>query len=140
MAKIEIRSAYSPRTAVKLICPEPGRTKQAFKDECDVNKILARFQKTGVLDFVEKRQPQFGDVTGLDFQNAMNTVTEAQEMFDELPSKVRNRFDNDPAQLLDFLSDPANAGEAAKLGLIEMAEEEEVPKPAEPAPESPEAA
>lgn len=144
MSKVEIRSAYSPRKAVVLKCEGPGRTKQAMKDECDINLILARFQKTGVLDFVETRQAQFGDVTGLDFQTAMNTVTEAQAMFDDLPAKVRARFDNDPVQLLDFLNDPANDEEAIKLGLLEAAkadpDPEKLPKPTESAPEPPAAA
>ena len=121
MSTVKIRSAYTPRTAVKLICQGEGRTKQAHKDECDVNLIMARFQKTGVLEFTEKRSPQYGDVTGVDFQEAMRTVTEAQEMFDELPSKVRNRFGNDPAAMLDFISDPINDEEAVKLGLLEAA-------------------
>lgn len=140
MVAPKIRSAYSPRVRVTLDCPEAGRTKQAMKDECDVNKILARFQRTGVLDFVETRQAQYGDVTGIEFRESMQKVAEATEMFDALPAKVRKHFDHDPAAFLDFVSDPANEEEAIKLGLLEAAKDEPdpaklPPKPVEPAPE-----
>ena len=39
-------------------------------------------------------------------------------MFDNLPSDVRNRFNNNPAQLLDFVADPENKEEAIELGLL----------------------
>jgi len=34
-----------------------------------------------------------------------------------LPSDVRKRFSNDPAELIDFLADKKNDEEAIKLGL-----------------------
>lgn len=129
--KMPFRTAYGPKDRVKLVCPEEGRTKQAHKSECEINNILARYQRTGVLEFVNQRQGQYGDVTGVDYQQAMNLVAEARETFAELPSKVRNRFDNDPAAYLDFVSDPENTEEMIKLGLLERAEtaEDEPAKP-----------
>ncbi|AXH74790.1 MAG: internal scaffolding protein [Microviridae sp.] len=114
------RSAYGPRYRVSLTCPELpyGRTKQSFKDECDINTILSKFQRTGLLDFVEKRQPQYGDVTGIEFQTALQQVIDANALFADLPSKWRKRFHNDPAEFLDFVDDPANREEAIALGLI----------------------
>ena len=116
-----IRTAYGPHIHSTLVCPEQpfGRTKQSFKDETDLNWIMARFQKTGVIDFVNKRSPQFGDVTGIEFQAAMQLVIDAEAMFADLPSKVRDRFGNDPQNLLHFLEDPANRSEAQLLGLID---------------------
>jgi hypothetical protein len=40
-------------------------------------------------------------------------------LFEDLPAEVRFRFDNKPAELLKFMSDPANADEAIDLGLFE---------------------
>ena len=37
----------SPRNPV--VFPEQGRTKQAFKDECDINNIMRRFETSGAL-------------------------------------------------------------------------------------------
>lgn len=38
-------------------------------------------------------------------------------MFDTLPSKLRLRFGNDPAEFLSFVEDPANDQEMIDLGL-----------------------
>jgi len=35
-----------------------------------------------------------------------------------LPSKIRDRFGNDPSQLLSFLADSSNKDEAISLGLV----------------------
>ncbi len=112
-----IRHAYGPKQRQQIHFPEQGRTKQAMQAECDINNIMAKFQKTGVIDFVNKHSPQFGDATGIEFQDAMEKVAKSREMFAELPSKVRKRFDNDPAQFLDFVNDPENEAEARVLGL-----------------------
>lgn len=118
-----IRSAYSPKTPVRLKNFGQTKTKQGHKAETDINTIMAKFQKTGMIDFVNKHEPQYGDVTAIDFQNSMESVAKAKEMFADLPSKVRDRFNNDPAELLDFLDDPDNREEAVLLGLVEPQKE-----------------
>lgn len=123
-----IRSAYDgSRVPVAVEFSGPGKTKQSFKAEADINNIMAKYQKTGLLEAVNKIQPQYGDVVGLDFQTAMEQINLAQSMFDELPSTVRKRFRNDPADFVDFVSDPANADEAERLGLIKRPEPVEKP-------------
>lgn len=112
-----ILSAYGPHLRVPLACLDASRTKQSFSDETNINNIMANFIKTGLLEYVNKHEPQYGDVSGLDFQTAMNTVALGREMFDELPASIRERFSNDPARFLDFVDDPANDEEAIKLGI-----------------------
>lgn len=92
-------------------------TKKSFQDECDINKIMARFQKTGALDHYARHAPQYGDTTGVDYLDALNVVANANTMFEELPSSVRERFENDPAQFLDFVQDSKNSDEMVELGL-----------------------
>lgn len=101
-----------------LTFSKPSRTKQSFKDECDINVIMAQYQQTGVIDFVTKHPPQFIDVTGADFDSAAYTVAAAQSMFNDLPSSIRARFDNNPALFLDFVHDESNRAEAQALGLL----------------------
>ena len=117
-----IRSRYSERTRVPTIIDTPSRTHQEFKDECDVNNIVSNYAKTGFLvdpTTPVSRVPQFGDFTAIpSFQEAQNALIEAQDAFDALPSNVRKRFSNNPAELMSFLEDPANAEEAEKLGLV----------------------
>lgn len=113
-----VRHAYSYREPVILESSGVSKTKQSFKDECDINRIMARYAATGTLDFVNKREAQFMDVSEIDFQNAMEVVTQSRQAFMTLPAVVRNRFNNDPGQLLGFLGDESNLEEAIKLGLI----------------------
>lgn len=120
-------TAYGPKVKVMETFPADGRTKQSFKDECDINQIMARYQTTGVLDFVAKHQAQYGDCTGIEFQQGLDIIRQAREMFADLPSKLRARFSNDPGEFLDFVQDPANLEEAAQLGLLKPKAEEATP-------------
>jgi len=101
----------------------PSLTRQEFKDECDLQKILARFSASPeglealqkARGFVESR---FEDVSGfVDFRTALEQVKRADEAFMQLPAAVRTRFDNDPALFLDFVDDPKNVDELVQMGL-----------------------
>lgn len=112
-------SSYSTKIKVDITFPvDEDRTKQSFKAEADINHIMARYQRTGVLDFAQKHEPQYGDVTGLDFEVGMQAIARAKAMFADLPSSVRARFDNNPAEFLDFVQDERNRDEARAMGLL----------------------
>jgi len=113
------RHAYSPQLRVPAPAGGKPRTMQQFKDEADVNVIMARYMRTGVLpEDIDAGARQYLDATGYDFQEAQNLIAGAASLFEQLPSKIRNRVDNDPAKLLAFLHDPNNRAEAEALGLI----------------------
>jgi phage internal scaffolding protein len=102
----------------KLVFTGPSRTKQSFRDECDINNILRQFNVTGQLP-LGSVQPQYGDFSGItDYQSALNAVMAAQDSFLALPAKVRARFDNDPAYFVEFASNEANKDEMRALGLL----------------------
>lgn len=104
-----------------LACEEPSLAQQHFKEECDINTILERFNITGMLPQVPL-SPRYGDFTGIgDYHTALNRVIAAQDEFEALPAQIRARFDNDPANLIEFLNDEANRPEAEELGLVEKA-------------------
>ena len=103
---------------VMFACVGESRTEQAHRDEVDINKIVARYQRTGVLP-VRSGVAQFGDFSQIgDYHEALDQVMVAERMFHELPSGVRRRFANDPGKLIQFLSDPGNLAEAVSLGLV----------------------
>lgn len=130
----KFRTAYGPKLQLQHITPPgEGRAKQSFKEECDINHIMARYQRTGVLDFAARREPQYGDCTGLEFQAGMELVAKAKAMFEELPSSLRARFENEPARFLDFVNNPRNREEAQELGLLKPKAEEATPLPPPPA-------
>lgn len=117
-----IRDAYS-RLRVPISFPETGRTKQEFKDDCDINIIMARFLLSGEIPNVHEAYPQYADATGADFQEAMNFVAGANSMFQQMPSAIRNRFNNDPGAFIDFCSDEKNREEMAQMGLLKPREQ-----------------
>lgn len=128
---MKFQTAYSrPKVSPEITCP-PGMTEQSFRNECDINQILKRFVKTGNLEHAERYEPVYGEHTGLDLKSALDIVADANNMFMDLPSETRNRFENDPAQFLDFVQDEENAEEMFKLGLRTK------PPPEKTAPEAP---
>lgn len=118
-----------------FVCVGASRTQQHFKEECDINTIVKRFGISGVVPGAA-RMPEYGDFTAAtDYQTALNSVLEAQAEFMKLPAHVRKAFDNDPQQLLEFVSDDANRAEAEKLGLVPA--KPAAPSPTEGAPKEP---
>jgi phage internal scaffolding protein len=93
-------------------------TQQSGADETNINNILKKFDKTGLITHVSKIEATYGEMTGLDLKTAQDTVTGAQTMFNALPVEIRNRFKNDPVELLTFMENPDNREEAIELGLI----------------------
>lgn len=112
------------RVSVGIDCSigGPSRAKQEMRDECDINYLMDRFQRTGVLvdpSMVGKRQAAFEDYTDVgDFTDCQNRLVAAREAFESLDAKVRRRFANDPGRVIEFLSDVSNRSEAIALGLI----------------------
>lgn len=115
------RKAGGPRYYVGVKFTEPTQTKQSFKNDCDINRIMARFQKTGAITHVQNHSLQYGFASGATFTESMNIVANAQSMFNELPSSIRTKFKNDPAEFLDFVQNAANADELVELGLATRA-------------------
>lgn len=113
-------------TSVKDRCAT--RAKQSFRDECDIHSILKRHAVTGYVKGNPKAPAYFDVPEGLDdFQSSLNRVIAAQEGFMALDPKIRDRFKNDPAAFLAFMSDPANLDEMVTLGLRPKPKDE--PKP-----------
>lgn len=107
------------RTKPRLDCSfDVGRTHPEFEAECDINNIMKKYQKNGVLpDGIGVGM--YGDFSDAgDFLDSQNVIQRAQEQFASLPAAVRERFRNDPWSLLMFVHDKANIEEARKLGLL----------------------
>lgn len=103
-----------------------SKTKQSFRDDCDINKIVARYKATGMYPQTGKT-PTYGDFSMADgLHSAMNLVQEAQQEFDRLPSAVRNLCENNPENLLRALADEELTAELAEAGL-QMSEDYEPP-------------
>lgn len=96
-----------------------SRTSQAEKDNCDLNILVRRFGISPLMSPVDPSR--FGDVPELDLREALQIVEDAESAFMELPAKTRERFNNDPLELLAALNDPAREDELRDLGLLRPA-------------------
>lgn len=111
------------RDATGIDCSgDEVRTKQEFKDDADINVIVARCVKdpnmlTSV--YAPKVAPVYADVSNVgDFQTAMERVAGVEDAFMMLPPKVREFFGNDPWAVVPFIQDPKNLDKAVELGVV----------------------
>lgn len=120
---------------------DDGLTRQEFADECDINVLMAGYERTGVLNHFNGLQPQYFDASDVpDLQRAHDVTQAAQAAFMTLSAAVRKEFDNDPIRWASYAADPANVDQMRKWGLASPApvdpppmRVEVVPAPAEPA-------
>lgn len=126
----EFRTAYGPQNKVQLNCTDPSRARQSMKQECDINFILQKYKKTGLITHVAKHQGSYGEFDVIDFHEAMNAIRDAEEMFLELPADLRKKFHNDPGEFVEFTTNPDNRDTMEALGLIQ-------PKKAQPGQQPP---
>lgn len=118
MKKIVKRQDGSTKVITENV--EPSLAQQSMKDICDINKIMAKYHKTGMITHLAKKRGQYVDLSSVkDYQTSLQTVIDAQAAFMTLPSGVRKKFQNDPQEIIAFLADPKNKQEAIDLGLIE---------------------
>lgn len=104
---------------------EKSRTLKSFAKQCNINNIMAKYKKTGTLPLrsISGVPMFFDDFTNVsDFQSMQNKVIEADRLFSALPAKVRARFENEPAQLMEFIKLEGNKVEAMELGILKIPE------------------
>lgn len=94
-----------------------SRTQQNMAAEADINNIVRRYLPTGALP-THGRPAMYGDFTSIDYMSMLNAVSDMDNTFRQLPSRIRGQFRNDPYQLLRFIEKPENHKEAVRLGLL----------------------
>lgn len=129
---MSFRPSPQSRRSVSLDCGDVEVTKQYYKDECDIHKILSQFQKTGIINHISQNQPRYLDLPeSIDYQTSLDIVREAGEAFMTLSSGVRERYGNDPYRFLSALADPAQREYLESVGVFAPK------KPAAPSSPSP---
>jgi hypothetical protein len=71
-----------PRVSIEFD-PDNGRTHQSFKDECDINRIVSTFARTGIVPHVQKGEPQYGDCPDVSFFDAACAQAEIASAFED---------------------------------------------------------
>lgn len=101
MSKPVVRNAFSRVKSPHPFDPSlPSRVKQEFKDEVNINNIMAKARR-GVPPRLNPRTPMYGDFTAgpRTYQDAFEIVSRAEEGFSQLPLEFRREIDNDPRNL-----------------------------------------
>lgn len=133
---MEVKSRNEPHQRLVKDTGVLSRTKQSFKDDCDINLIVKRHAQRGMWDHLAPHTPTYGDFTGAtDLQDAIFKVDEANRDFMTLPAALRSAVNNDPVQLLEALASEEGTEELIQLGL--KIEEEQEPEREEPVGETP---
>lgn len=95
------------------VCMTASQTLQEYKDEADINLLVARYKNTGSYynplnpPSGDRRMPEFMDCTQVpDLMEAQKMVAESQRLFEALPAVVRDWCDNDPTVLLAAWHNP----------------------------------
>jgi len=104
----------------KVICTAAeGRTKPEFEAECDMNRIMERYKRTGQLpESALRAAARYGDFSQVpDFMEMQEKLIAANELFAALPAAVRKQFDNDPGQFVAASETEEGRALMVKLGL-----------------------
>lgn len=127
MTKPFIRSPYNYDSAAvsdetALHCTDVSKTSQHHAHEADINNIVESFIRSPEELLAGMRlapQPTEIDITFApkSYHEALNAINTAQTSFNKLHPKIRSRFNNNPGEMLEFLSDNSNYAEAVALGL-----------------------
>jgi phage internal scaffolding protein len=115
-SNIQFQTPYN-RKRCPIDLSEGGRTEQSHKSECDINNIIRKYDKTGLLVHRNEHRGEYGFVDARTYTECMNVVAKAKTMFEELPAKARDKFGGDPARFLDFVQNPNNAEAMVQMGL-----------------------
>lgn len=132
LTRVAVLAGNAPGTGDALL----SRTKQSFRDACDINNIVDQHRKTGLITHVNDKTPLYGDFSEAnDLHTAMERVSAAEASFDALPSAVRAAAENNPVRFLEMLDDEDQAKLLAKAGLV--FDPEAPPAAAPPSPHEP---
>lgn len=118
---MKFKSNYQPSQGSEIDqTGQKSRTVQSEADNCDINKIMERFNRTGKLPTMQTQPARYGDARVVDFATAQAIVMDAKNQFNELPAKTRKAFGNDPQAFLQALNDTSEENEKnlLKLGIL----------------------
>ncbi|UPW41759.1 internal scaffolding protein [Peromfec virus RodF7_15] len=116
----QIYKKNKEKTKIKFSLP--SMTQQQFKEQCDINNILARFLQTGdvsLLNTFEKIN-RYIDISEIPttLEDSFDYIDYAQEKFMELDSSVRRKFGDNFRNLVTYLDSNPDIDSLYEHGLL----------------------
>lgn len=146
---VELRDFYRPHDPVYVPGFEPGAqpkggARQEFKDECDVNVIMAKYEGAWPPPPLPGEEPPYMDLSYVPgtLLEAHEFIAAAEHAFIErVPAKQRlEMFGNSPFNFVEYASNPDNLPKLREWGLAPAGPAEPAgavsPPPATPPAES----
>ncbi len=139
-----IKEGHTRRSAA-ITLDTKGGANPADADGADINKIMAKFKKTGTLPNVGLKNPLYGDFTfPEDIHSVREAVERAEDRFMDLPADVRSVCDNDWVQFYELFKTEEGQTVLTEAGLKitdkpdpDPSEKTETTPETTPAPETP---
>lgn len=93
-------------------------TEQSHKQSCDIKFIMKKAVKTGMITHRKQTEGEYVNLIGKpDYHEALNTVTQANQLFESIPAEIRfDKFNNDPQKYIKYVTDENNRAEMIDLG------------------------
>lgn len=139
---VKFKTPYGDRTRKGFETVGESLTQQSHAAAADVRNIIKQYDRTGLIANVNKGIAKYGDYSEInEYSEALNIIRQADESFAEIPSHIREQFNNNAGLFFEFATNPKNAEEMVKMGLakpLETAREE--PAKSETAPPAPQEA
>ena len=120
MTKAKFKTAYGDRSRQGFQTTGDSLTQQSHAEAADVRRIIRHYDRTGLIANVNKGIAQYGDYSEInEYAEALNMVREANESFAEIPSHIREQFNNNAGLFFEFATDPKNSEKMMEMGLKE---------------------
>ena len=117
---IKFKTAYGDRTRSGFETTGDSLTQQSHAAAADVRNIIKQYDRTGLIANVNKGIAQYGDYSEInEYAEALNMVAEANQSFAEIPSHIREQFNNNAGLFFEFATDPKNKEKMIEMGLAE---------------------
>ena len=84
--RLSRREQLAQRPKVHTFIPQESEVQQSMKDQCDLNKVIGRYDKVMTLDFLASHHDaqggQYGDFTDVpDYRTALDIKRSAEAAF-----------------------------------------------------------
>jgi translation elongation factor EF-G len=142
LTKGKFKTAYGDRTRNGFQTTGESLTQQSHAAAADVRNIIKQYDRTGLIANVNKGIAQYGDYSKVnEYAEALQMVAQANQSFAEVPSHIREQFNNNAGLFFEFATDPKNKEKLIEMGLAKAPDTEvEVTPKSESAPPAPQEA
>ena len=105
-----------PDTKKVKILTKCGKSKVEQNHRTEIKKMVADAESRGLLRASVKFEGTLDDFPDYDFQEAQYMMADAKSKFEQLPSQLREKMDNNPAKFMDYVK-KASPQQLEEIGL-----------------------